>query len=460
MKPEWSRRDWLRSVSAAVTGGIVATPSLSELVARPIVFSPHPSYRPPDRPLTAIVCGAGNRGNTYSSYALKYPGELKMVGVAEPVRLRNDRYAAKYGIEDRYRFGTWEDIFTVPKFADAVFITTPDHLHHGPAMAALAMGYDLILEKPIAQTWRECREILELATKNDRIVAVCHVLRYAPYFRKMKEVVDSGAIGRVISVQHLEPVEHIHMSHSFVRGNWRRADESNFMLLAKSCHDMDILRWVIGRPCTKAASFGALTWFRPENAPPGSTARCTDGCAVEAECPYSALKIYYRNRSWLGHMDLPSEGDKGPAILENLRTGWYGRCVYRSDNDVVDHQTVMMEFGDDITATFNMEAHTSYAGRRTRIMGSMGDIVGDEDDLFVANFRTGETARWNTAENSKISSGHGGGDHGLVHDFIQASSQHKPDLLTSTIAASMESHLMAFRAEESRKTGKILEVRI
>ncbi len=458
MKPEWSRRNWLRSVGTAVTGGIVAGPALADLVARPIIITPNPAFRPPDRPVTAIVCGAGNRGNTYSSYALKYPDELKMVGVAEPIQLRNDRYAAKYSIEDKYRFKTWEDIFKVPKFADAVLITTPDHLHHGPAMAALAMGYDLILEKPIAQTWQECKEILDLAVKNDRIVAVCHVLRYAPYFRKMKEVADSGAIGRIISVQHMEPVEHIHMSHSFVRGNWRRTDESNFMLLAKSCHDMDFLRWVIGKPCRRTSSFGSLTWFKEANAPAGSTARCTDGCAVEAECPYSALKIYYRERGWLYHMDLPAEGDKGPAIMENLQKGPYGRCVYRSDNDVVDHQTVMMEFEDDITVTFNMEAHTSYAGRRTRIMGSMGDIVGDEDDLYIANFKTGETARWNTEENSKVTSGHGGGDYGLVHDFIQAASQHKPELLTSTIGASMESHLMAFRSEESRKNGKIMEV--
>lgn len=460
MNSEWSRRQWLRSIGAAVAGGAVAGPRLADLVARPIVLSPHPAFRPPDRPVTAIVCGAGNRGNTYASYAAKHPEELKIVGVAEPIALRNDRFAAKYGISDEHRFTTWEHIFNAPKFADAVFITTPDHLHHGPAMAALAMGYDLLLEKPIAQSWRECSEILDLTMRNDRIVAVCHVLRYAPYFRKMKEVADSGALGRIISVQHMEPVEHIHMSHSFVRGNWRRADESNFMLLAKSCHDLDILRWVVGRPCRRTASFGALTWFTRDNAPEGSTARCADGCAVERECPYSALKIYHERRIWLHHFDLPAEGDKGPAILEQIRTGPYGRCVYRCDNDVVDHQTVMMEFEGDVTVTFNMEAHTSYAGRRTRIMGSMGDIVGDEQDLFIANFRTGETARWNTKENATVASGHGGGDYGLVHDFIQAVSQRNPDLLTSTIGASMESHLMAFRSEESRKAGTVMEVKL
>ena len=458
MSNAWTRRHWLKSVGAAVTGTAVSAGALAEIMARPIIISPNPSFKPPDSPMTAIVAGAGSRGNTYASYSVKYPDELKMVGVAEPIQLRNDRFSTQYGIGDGYRFRTWEDIFKVPRFADAVFITTPDHLHHGPAMAALEMGCHLLLEKPIAQSWRECSEILDTAHGNERIVAVCHVLRYAPYFRKMKEVVDSGALGMIVSIQHMEPVHHIHMSHSYVRGNWRRSDESNFMLLAKSCHDMDILRWVIGKQCTKVASFGSLSWFRNGNAPAGSTARCTDGCAVEQECPYSALKIYYRDRSWLHHFDLPAEGDKGPAIMENLKNGPYGRCVYRCDNDVVDHQTVMMEFTDDITVNFNMEAFTSYAGRRTRIMGSMGDIVGDEEDLFVANFKTGETARWNTRENSAISSGHGGGDFGLVHDLIQAVSQNNPALLTSTIDASMESHLMAFRAEESRKNGGILDV--
>lgn len=458
MNHAWTRRDWLKSVGTAVTGTAVTAPALADIISRPIIISPNPAFKPPGSPMTAIVAGAGNRGNVYASYAAKFPGELKMVGVAEPVPIRNERFSTKYGIEDRYRFKTWEDIFTVPKFADAVFITTPDHLHYGPAMAALEMGYHLLLEKPIAQSWKECADILAAAHRNNRIVGICHVLRYAPYFRKMKEVADSGALGKIVSVQHFEPVEHVHMSHSFVRGNWRRSDESNFMLLAKSCHDMDILRWVIGKPCTKVASFGTLSWFKPENAPAGSTARCTDGCAVEAECPYSALRIYYRKRIWTNYFDLPAEGDKGPAIMENLKNGPYGRCVYRCDNDVVDHQTVMMQFGDDITCNFNMEAFTSYWGRRTRVMGSMGDMVGDEEDLHVANFVTGETARWNTKENSDITSGHGGGDHGLVHDLIQAVSQENPDLLTSTIDASMESHLMAFRAEESRLNGGVLEV--
>ena len=458
MNRQWTRRELLKTLGATTAGLALPHSALSELLDRPVEFPPHPLSKPLERPVTAIVAGAGNRGNVYSSYAQKFPSELKIVGFAEPIPFRSDRFAKKYNIPSNRCFATWEEIFKVPKFADAVIITTPDALHYGPAMAALDMGYDLILEKPIAQSWKECADIMNSTRKKNRIVAICHVLRYAPFFRKIKDVLDSGALGRIVGVQLMEPVEHIHMSHSFVRGNWRNTKESNPMLLAKSCHDLDLLIWLTGKHCRRIGSFGSLTWFTKENAPLGSTARCTDGCAVEAECPYSALKIYYRKRTWLVHMDLPAEGDQGPAILEHLKNGPYGRCVYHSDNDVVDHQVVMMEFEDGLTANFNMEAHTSYAGRRIRIMGTKGDLVGDEEDLFVSNFKTDQTARWNVKESAAVTSGHGGGDYGLVRDFVQAVSQQDPKLLSTTIENAMESHLMAFRAEDGRADGRLMQV--
>jgi predicted dehydrogenase len=271
---------------------------------------------------------------------------------------------------------------------------------------------------------------------------------------------NSDQLGEIVSIQHFEPVEHIHMSHSFVRGNWRNSKESNFMLLSKSCHDLDILRWTIGKPCRRVSSFGSLKHFRKERAPAGSTMRCTDGCAVESKCPYSALKIYYRNRTWLHHFDLPAEGDQGPLIMKYLKEGPYGRCVYHCDNDVVDHQVVAMEFEDQITAAFSMEAFTSYAGRRTRVMGTMGDAVGDMNLLTVNDFRSEKEVTWDASKALEVQSGHGGGDYGLAHDFVQAVSQQDPALLTSTIEASMESHLIGFRAEESRLTGRTLDVKM
>lgn len=274
----------------------------------------------------------------------------------------------------------------------------------------------------------------------------------------MKEVMNSGILGEIVSIQHMEPIQHIHMSHSYVRGIWNNEKKSNPGILAKSCHDLDILRWMIGKPCNYISSFGSLKWFRKENAPKGAPLRCTDGCPVEKKCPYSALKIYYRDLTYLHHMDLPDVKDKRPDILKNLVEGPYGRCVYHCDNDIVDHQIVNMEFEDEVTTAFSMEAFTNYHGRRTRVMGSMGDLVGDEKDMFVASFPKNKIERWNVNENSRITSGHGGGDFGLVADFVRAVSQKRPELLTSTIDASMESHLMGFKAEESRHTKKTMKI--
>jgi len=303
----------------------------------------------------------------------------------------------------------------------------------------------------VAQTWQECGEILELATREERIVAVCHVLRYTPYFRQLRHVISSGLIGDVVSMQHLEPVEHIHMSHSFVRGNWRNSRESNPMILSKSCHDLDILRWLVAKPCRRLSSFGSLNLFREARAPEGAPARCTDGCPAEENCPFSALKIYLRRKTYLGHLRIEDRSDR--SILEALKIGPYGRCVFRCDNDVVDHQVTNLEFEEGVTVAFSMEGLTSYAGRRTRVMGTKGDIVGDETILDVHLFNERRRERWDVRKHAQVASGHGGGDDGLVRDFVQAVSRRDPALLTSTLAASMESHLMGFMAEESRLAG-------
>jgi predicted dehydrogenase len=323
-------------------------------------------------------------------------------------------------------------------------------------MKALAMGYDVLLEKPISPSEKECRDILALAKKNDRIVAVCHVLRYAPYFVKLKEIMQSGVLGDIISIQHLEPIEHIHMSHSYVRGNWHNSKATTPIILAKSCHDLDILRWMLEKPCTNIQAFGNLKWFTEKNAPEGSTARCTDGCKVEGKCPYSALDIYYRKRERNYVFDLPEEKDKQAAyVLEQLKTTNYGRCVYRMDNDQPDHYTTNILFEDGVTAAFSMEAFTSYDGRRTRVMGSLGDVVGDMSSFVMTDFLTGKKTEW-----KQETDGHGGGDWRLAQDWVNAVSKHDPKLLTSTIDASIESHVMGFMAEESRKRKQVMEVKL
>jgi predicted dehydrogenase len=305
----------------------------------------------------------------------------------------------------------------------------------------------VLLEKPISPSEKECREILALAKKKGRIVAVCHVLRYSPYFVKLKEMMHNGSIGKIISMQHLEPIHHIHMSHSYVRGNWHNSKETTPIILAKSCHDLDIVKWMLEKHCTHMSAHGDLKWFRKENAPEGSTARCTDGCKVEGECPYSAKRIYYDRRQWLHHFDLPEDKSKqGDVIMDYLKNSNFGKCVYQMDNDQPDHYTTNMLFEDNITVAFSMEAFTSYDGRRTRVMGSLGDIVGDMTSFKHTDFRTGKVTEW-----KQETDGHGGGDWRLAADFVQAVSKQDPSLLTSTIDASIESHVMGFAAEKSRK---------
>jgi len=451
----FSRRDALRAMSLVAAALPLSTWARNEK-GEPIILPDNPLHRKLKKPVTAITCGAGARGNVYGNYAVQYPDQLDIVGVAEPIPIRIERYSKKHNIPESNQFKTWEDVFKRPKFADAIIISTPDNLHYGPCMEALKMGYDVLLEKPISPSEKECRDILDLAKKTGRIVAVCHVLRYAPYFIKLRDLMNSGAIGEVISVQHMEPIGHVHTSHSYVRGNWHNSKETTPIILAKSCHDLDILKWMIGKSSKKIQAFGDLRWFQKGNAPAGSTARCTDGCTVEGECPYSALRIYYRNRSWLHVMDMPEDKAKhGDHILERLRTTNYGRCVYHMDNDQPDHYVCNIQFDGSVTAAFSMEAFTSYEGRRTRVMGSLGDIVGDMSSFVLTDFRTGKKTEW-----KQDTDGHGGGDWRLVSDWIQAIDQQNPNLLTSTIDASIESHVMGFAAEKSRKESKVVEIKM
>jgi len=279
-------------------------------------------------------------------------------------------------------------------------------------------------------------------------------------------MVHSGSIGKLISIQHLEPIEHIHMSHSYVRGNWHNSKKTTPIILAKSCHDLDILRWIIDKPCKSISAFGSLKWFKKENAPAGITKRCTDGCAVEKTCPYSALKVYGKPDGWSSVFDFPDDKAKHKEyLLEQLKTTNYGRCVYRMENDQPDHYVTSMEFEEEITANFSMEALTSYHGRRTRIMGSHGDIVGDMTEFTHTDFLTGKINKWDISLDQEKNSGyqvsgHGGGDWGLVTDWVKAVKNQDPNLLTSTIDASVESHIMGFMAEKSRKTSQTISINL
>lgn len=417
------------------------------------------------RPVTAIVIGAGARGTVYASYSEQYPASLKIVGVSDINPVRRQQMADAYGISPEHQFGDWSEVFRLPKFADAVIIATPDDVHYHPCMQALAAGYDVLLEKPIAQTAKECTDILRQARKYGRLVGVCHVLRYAPYFRALKRVIDEGRIGDIVSVQHLEPVRFHHMAHSYVRGNWHSSGQTTPIIIAKACHDLDIIRWLLGKPCRRVSAFGNLSFFTRKNEPQGAADRCID-CSVEKQCPFSALKIYVREHRYLYVFDsLPKDRlAKDAKITDYLRTTDYGRCVFRCQNDQCDHYVCNLEFDGPngtapSTASLQVEALTSYGGRKTRIMGTKGDIVGDMTTFTLTDFLTGKKYVWDE-DISKLPGyeGHAGGDWGIVKDFVLAVAHQDEKYLSSTIDVSVESHVMGFRAEEARLKSKIVKL--
>ncbi|MFD5413981.1 Gfo/Idh/MocA family protein [Streptomyces nojiriensis] len=409
--------------------------------------------------ITLAVVGAGDRGSGHAGWALAHPDRARVVAVAEPRAPRRERLAAAHRIDPHHVLGDWRELAALGRIADAVLVCTLDRDHLEPVLAFAALGYHIMLEKPMALTEDECRRIVDAVERAGVILSVGHVLRYTPYTRTLKDVVDSGRIGDIVSVQHLEPVGFWHQAHSFVRGNWRRADEATTMLMAKSCHDLDWLQYVLGRPPVRVSSFGRLSHFRPENRPPGAADRCLD-CGVEPDCPYSAAREY-GDRLADGRHRWPLSvliDEFTPQALETaLREGPYGRCVYACDNDVVDHQVVAMEFDSGATATFTMTAFTEQADRHTRIFGTRGELRGDGRTITVYDFltRTEEQVPIGAGGPMDAAGGHGGGDAGLMDAFVAAIATGDPGLVRSGPRESLTSHLTVLAAERARCSGTV-----
>ena len=419
-----------------------------------------------EKKVDVIIVGCGGRGTGYAGFIEKCPDRARVVAVAEPRDFYRDQVGDMHNIPQNMRFHTWEEIAALPKFADAVLVCTMDDLHEAPVMAFADKGYDILLEKPIAPTLEACRRIVAKVKEKGIIFAVCHVMRYTKYTRQLKKLLEEGVIGDIVSIQHLEPVGHWHQCHSFVRGNWRNSKETCFMLLAKCCHDMDWLSHVMDKKCSKVHSFGSLFEFRAEKQPAGAADRCTD-CPpdIESMCPYSASKIYLRDRVAKGQQGWPTNvltTDVTPAgVVKALREGPYGRCIYKCDNDVVDNQVVNMTFENGATAQMVMTAFCNESGRQTRIFGTKGSILTDSSLIHITNFLTGEkrTVDTNIANDGSILSGHGGGDGGIMDAFIRAVATGDRSGILSGADETLESHLMCFLAEESRLTGEVKEVK-
>ncbi len=410
-------------------------------------------------PVRIAICGAGYRGLIrYGAYAEHFGDRAQIVAVAEPREWFRNHAVSTHKIPAENVFLDWREMVKQPKLADAVIVSTQDKEHSEPAIAFMNKGYDVLLEKPMATTEEECRAITAAAKKNNVLLAVCHVLRYSPYFRKLKEIVDSGALGTVVNVRHVERIGFWHFAHSYVRGNWRNEALSSPMILAKCCHDMDILRFIIGKRCLKISSFGSLSHFTKENCPPqaprGADARCVNCSLAEKECPYSATRFYgdmlkQGNHDW--PLNIITQDYTTTGLDRALREGPYGRCVYQCDNDVCDHQVVSALFEDGITAEFTASAFTDKEERHTEIMGTHGELFGDSRTIRVTDFRSRETVEHRVAD-LEISGlgGHLGGDYGIMHDFVTAVRERNPEAILSGPEISLESHLMTFAAERSR----------
>ncbi|XP_053136550.1 uncharacterized oxidoreductase YjhC-like isoform X2 [Hemicordylus capensis] len=392
----------------------------------------------------------------------------KVIGVADPRKCARKTLQEKFIIDKDNVFDDWEAAAEREKFADAVVIATQDQLHKAPAVAFAKKGYHILLEKPMAVTPEDCKEIVQACKTGNVILAVCHVLRYHPISLKIKEVLDSGVIGDICHIQHLEPVGFWHFAHSFVRGNWRNEAESSFSLLAKSCHDMDLINfWMGGKRCLKVSSFGSLSHFTKEHQPQGAASRCLD-CSVEQACPYSAKKIYLElGKKGYFHWPVSVVCSSGECDIESLtnalRHGPYGRCVYECDNDVVSNQVVNMEFEGGVTAGFTMIAFTEKLGvRKTTIYGTKGELSCEGDGpVVVFDFLQRKKVTFppdTAAAVPRNLAGHGGADFYLMNSFVSAVAENDPSLILSGAEETLNSHLLVFAAERSRKENRVVHL--
>ena len=429
----------------------------------------------PTRPVTAVVVGAGNRGSRYAAYALDHPDRLQIVAVADPSEIHRRTLSEAHGIPTSRQYESVEELTAQPAIADAAINGTMDTMHVPTSLPLLEAGYDLLLEKPLSTSESEMWQLVDAARHLDRKIMVCHVLRYAPFYRAIRERLETGEIGEIINIQTNEHVSYHHMAVAFVRGKWRnRAEGGSSMLMAKCCHDLDLIMWMKGgvRP-SAVSSFGGQMQFRSEMAPEGAGTRCLVDCPIEADCLYSARKHYLdRPDRWkfyvwrdLEHLDDPTPEQRLELLKNDDR---YGRCVWRSDNDVVDHQSVAIEFADGSTATHNLVGGTSRPIRSIHIVGTRGEIQGVfEDSKFVVRqINPTPDQEYSeelvdlrvTGDMSGSQGGHGGGDLRLVEDFVSFIRGEPRSISCTTIEDSINGHLVGFRADQSMEERRIMDI--
>ncbi len=406
--------------------------------------------------IRVVVVGAGARGNrVFADLITRYDTGFSLAGVVEPVEARRTAFQERFGIPAELGFRSLEEFLAAPRFADIVFICTLDPTHYEICTAVSEAGYDVLLEKPIATTLQDCLALVAAERRCRNRIFVAHGLRYSPFFRRIKQIVDSGEYGAVRHLAIRENVGHWHFAHSYVRGNWRRAADCAPIILTKCSHDLDIASWLVPERVVAVSSVGGLSYFRPENAPEGAAARCVD-CRLESTCRYSASRFYLRDDAGWPFDTIVAPPDSREARREAVVTGPYGRCVWHCDNDVCDNQTVVLEFDSGLHATVGLYALTADTTRKVTILLDEAEITGDlyRERLRVSRF-TGEPGRLDERELDlpTAEDRHGGGDLGLLKALGEhlRSGAHKE--IVSSLASSVQSHVLAFLAEDSRAAG-------
>lgn len=423
---------------------------------------------PASRPVRAVIVGAGHRSLLYASYAASHPDELQIVGVVEPDAVRRRLTAEQFGLASDAQYASVEELIASPKRADAAINGTMDSYHVATTLPLLEAGYDVLLEKPIGISEEEVLELYRTAKAHDRVVLICHVLRYAPFYAEIRRRIADGEIGDVVAIQTEENVSYHHMATAFVRGKWSNLREcGSTMLMSKCCHDLDLITWMKGdvRP-TKVGSFGSLFQFRADKAPEGSGTRCTVDCRIEPSCSYSAKKMYIEQKLWGPYAWANMHLGETPAEAEKLASlgtsNPYGRCVWRCGNDVVDHQTVAIEFADGSTASHHLIGATSKGCRTIHLSGTEGEIVGTMEDGFFTirrpDARAGHTFKEEVVELNVSRDMHGGGDLRLVADFIRTLRGEAPSLSSTSLDKSIYGHQIGFSADRARLENRVVEI--
>ena len=420
--------------------------------------------------LTAAVVGFGDRAEIYSKYALKHPDQLRIVAVTDPNEVRRSYAKNLFSIDDDKCFSNFDDFVKAGRLADFVINGTMDGLHISTTLPLLPLGYDVLLEKPVTSDKAQLLTLAEEAKRYHNKIIVCHVLRYTPFYRKIKEIVMSGEIGRVRQILTSENVGVAHASISYIRGKWNNKEKcgSSYML-AKCSHDADLICWLNdGTRPQRVCSMGSRDYFIPENAPEGAGTRCLTDCPLVDSCPYSAKYLHIINNPmpitvWSDIPKLPRDVTEEERIEALKTNNPNGVCIFKTDADIVDQQVMAVQFKNGSLGIHTLFSSAMRAGRSIKVYGTVGEIEGfTEDGAFQVRtynkFNILYHERTEKITEDIRNDNHYGGDSRLMEDCVRVFSDQKPSISTSGLTQSVYSHLLVYAADESMETGRFVEI--